>query len=136
MLRLDHPVFDRLYYWYITKRKHIGRPYCNIISAAFASYYTDYIGTTYIIDSNTHSVVSEGKHTWDLQFGIVFPDYVYPQINPPKFAFIPRFAEFFDQELYEEFYSNNKISEAMSNVCIKKVEKIDWPLVKRKQNQL
>ena len=80
----DDPIFDRLYYKIIKHRDLNGPLYCELTSAIFASAYADLVGTTYIIDTDLHSVVSEGEHTWDLNNGIVFYNHFADQKDQNK----------------------------------------------------
>lgn len=124
-----------MYYKVIKHRDLNGPLYCELTSAIFASAYVDLVGTTYIIDTNLHSVVSEGEHTWDLNNGIVFYNYIYPSLSPPKFTKIPKFAEFFDQKGFDMFYSSQSLAKSQPTVSVKKVEYTQWPLRKRKKVQ-
>ena len=47
----------------------------------------------YIINSSLHSVLYDGKDTWDFDLGFVLRDYKYPSKKLPEIEDIPLFLD-------------------------------------------
>ena len=86
----------------------------SILSVCLMKYTSDDI----FIINGSHSVVYDGKSTWDLSLGIIFPNYRYPDPKPPKYLEISLFHRFFDEGLLNAYYSEESLTEARKRTSI------------------
>lgn len=56
---------------------------CHIIAAWMATRLSHLYTVAWLIETNQHSVAWDGKHTWDLRYGLLFKDYQYPAADVP-----------------------------------------------------
>lgn len=57
---------------------------CHIVAAWMASRLAHVHQQAWLIESSEHAVAFDGKHTWDLRYGLLFKNYRYPDSDPPK----------------------------------------------------
>jgi len=118
----DHEVFEDIYYklFEMTPKSNPKRHMCNISSSILAYHLVPFSKTgVYIIDSKNHSVVFDGKSTWDLNLGIVFENYKYPKSPLSKYIKIPKFYFNFSNKLFNKVYSNEGLFIAKNNPTVK-----------------
>jgi len=119
----DDKIFDEMFYWMFIRRGDLkGKNFnCYLSSAILGYYFSEIKGTVYIIETNFHSVVFDGRSTWDLNLGIMFKDYKYPNKNLPKYTKIPKFYRFFTQHMYDNYYSPETLLKSIDNVSLKTI---------------
>lgn len=97
---------------------------CKLLSSMFASLLSNVRNRCFIIDSNEHSVVFDGKDTWDISLGIVLRNYQYPNTNVPKPEMIEEFKHWFSEKQFNKYYSLKKLESAKTQVMIKEIKNI------------
>lgn len=117
-------VFNEIHFLLIDARRTTELYSCKIVSAIFASFLLSNLTKCFIIDSRNHSVVYDGKNTWDLSLGIMFKNYKYPDLDIPKPTFIPRFKHWFCEKNFNTFYNNKTLLEAKHNLIIKEIKNL------------
>jgi hypothetical protein len=97
---------------------------CNIASAVFANLLLSHKSKSkvFIIESCNHSVVYDGKDTWDLNLGFVLRNYCYPEKDVPIKEFLPHFNCWFVQKRYDEFYSTDSLNLARKKITVKELK--------------
>lgn len=108
ILQPDDKLFEELYYLLFTSRgdKEVHNFSCTIMTPILAYHLAKHIKKVWIIDTSRHCVLYDGKSTWDFNLGIVFENYMYPKLSPPKYYKIQKFFNFFDQKNYDFYYSD------------------------------
>ena len=121
----DDAFFDHLYHCLYTHRQVNKAFKCYVLSGVLCSFFLKHFSTVFIIDAEDHhSVVYDGKNTWDISLGIVFNNYKYPLNNVPKPDIIPAFAEFYDLDIFNKYYSKESLSFAQKQrITVKKMQK-------------
>lgn len=97
---------------------------CKLFSGMFANLLLEHQSFCYIIDSEIHSVVFDGKHTWDLSLGVVFRNYKYPSSNIPEPEIIEDFNYCFNDILFSKYYTQEALTRAKNNLLIKEIKKL------------
>ena len=123
----DDKLFDQLY-WYLytsrgdTKARNFS---CEISSAILAFYFSILKTPIYIIGSLNHSVVFDGKSSWDLHLGIVFKDYKYPSLKVPDYIKIPKFYyHYFSPNGYCSFYHKDNLLRDRERITLKTISNL------------
>ena len=57
---------------------------CHIVSAWMAARLANHTKSGWLVETEIHSVAWDGVNTWDLRYGLLFLDYLYPNKNPPN----------------------------------------------------
>jgi|TARA_B100000035_G_scaffold311987_2_gene322535 hypothetical protein len=111
----------------LSKNKEITlnhRLSCNIASVAFANRLLSLKSKSkvFIIESCNHSVVYDGKDTWDLNMGFVLRNYRYPDKDIPTKEFLPYFNCWFEQKWYDKYYSTDGLNLARRKITVKELK--------------
>ena len=116
-------IFNEMFYWMFIRRgdlkaKHFN---CYLSASILAYYFSEIEGRVFIVETPYHAVLYDGQSTWDLNMGIMFKNYRYPNIKLPEYTIIPKFHRFFVQELYDYYYSPETLRKSVDNITIKTV---------------
>lgn len=117
-------IFDRIYFQLYACHGFGAREFmlhCEILSTICATYMLERCPEAYIINSANHSVCYAGGDTWDISLGLVFRDYIYPELNLPKPEIIESFKPFFRTYYFDLYYSQEGLSESANFVQYKEI---------------
>ena len=99
--------------------------HCQIVSAVAAQMFLYRRSKVYVINSNAHSVLYDGKDTWDFVLGFVLRDYKYPAKKYSKIEYIPLFDNSKDRPIeFKNLFKRYYVDEVKQKVNIILVEGI------------
>lgn len=120
MIETEQDVLQELKYLLVDSRDCLCSTYsCKLLSAMFATLLLSIKNKCYIIDTHNHSVVYDGKDTWDIFLGLVFRNYRYPENNLPKPEVINQFKHWYKDNLFNEYYNTENMPK---EVLIKEIK--------------
>ena len=98
---------------------------CRIVSAVAAQMFLASRKKVYVINSSAHSVLYDGKDTWDFVLGFVLRDYKYPAKKYSKIEYIPLFDNSKDRPIeYKNLFKRYYVDEVKQKVTITLVKQI------------
>jgi len=93
--------------------------HCQVMAGIAAQLFLYERKEVYIINSSLHSVLYDGKDTWDFDLGFVLRDYKYPSKKLPEIEDIPLFSRFrVLPNTFEEHFKNYYLNDTTSNLNI------------------
>lgn len=66
--------------------------HCYMYSSLASHLFLSERDKTYVINGKNHSVLFDGKDTWDFKAGFVLRNYMFPAKNIPNYEDIPEFV--------------------------------------------
>lgn len=107
------------------KQKYNLFSHCQIVSALAAQMFLYSRSKVYVINSNAHSVLYDGKDTWDFVLGFVLRDYKYPSKKYSKIEYIPLFDNSKDRPIeFKNFFKRYYVDDVSQKVTITLVKRI------------
>ena len=99
--------------------------HCQIVSAVAAQMFLTRRRKVYVINSDTHTVLYDGKDTWDFVLGFVLRDYKYPSKKYSKIEYIPLFDNSKDRPIeFKNFFKRYYIDDVSQKVTITLVKQL------------
>lgn len=96
---------------------------CEVVAAIAAQMFLFERKEVYIIQSSLHSVLYDGKDTWDFVLGIVLRDYKYPSKKYSELEYIPLFDNSKDlPNDFKDFFKRYYIDDVSEKISITKVK--------------
>lgn len=118
------------YQWLDDLRADFHNIPCNIINAWAASRLAQAgMGRGWLIETREHAVAWDGKHTWDLMWGVCFQNWRYPDPDPPVPIVLNEqvaecVSEEFRQQRIARFYSEDSLDRARQGPIT--VTRMNW----------